>query len=842
MAIILKFMLKNIKEKKLRTFLVVFSIMASAALYFASSGISTSIKATYIDIVKQFAGSSDIIISANSKSPTPYVNLDKAEITRDKTDYIIGEIDASAVYKNSDKDVRVSLSGFDYSDMQTMGFVDLNQSEGVKPFSGNKIIVSKKTADKYGFTVGQKLPLMVGKNGDKQNFIIVGIANNKGLFSSDSDRAMTAVVPQVIAGNINGVNNQYSEIYVKVHNSNNIDTVINKLTTAYKHYSVTKIVDEKVIDQALGQITMVFRVMMIVVLMMSTFIIYTVFKVIVAERLPVIGTFRSIGATRMSTSLVLIGESIIYGIIGGVVGNFAGIGILKLLMAVLAAQASGGMSITASVNYTPKQLISAFVFAIIVSVLSSIIPIVKTSKLSVKDVVLNTVDTMEKEKLWVLILGIIFILSDFAMPIVTKNCALGKTPSLILLGICMILSVVGVVMVVPFMTEIFVTIFDKIYNVIFGNEGSLAAKNLRKNKSLINNIALLTIGISTLFMLNIISGSVGKAVVNAYNIFNHDLYISNNDGNSLDRQTINIVRNTAGVQEIQEGYEARNIEVSGSTDKISDIMFMDEYYIKNFWKIKLLQDEKSVFNAYKDGRTILMTTSNLKRFGKNVGDYITIKTNRGSKDYKIVGSYDSMMYNGNSVIIPNKYARGDFNLYQCSTLNIKTSKSPDSMAKLFAEKFKTRQIGVETIAKMEKQNEQQNNAMLSLIKAFPIIALIIGAFGVINNFFISFIERKRHLAVYASVGMNRHQTRKMLFIEALSIGLIGSIGGIVGGSLMIHVIPAMLDISNFPMDIYYSSSAFITSIILGVLITVISSIVPSLKSSKLNIIEAIKYE
>lgn len=143
---------------------------------------------------------------------------------------------------------------------------------------------------------------------------------------------------------------------------------------------------------------------------------------------------------------------------------------------------------------------------------------------------------------------------------------------------------------------------------------------------------------------------------------------------------------------------------------------------------------------------------------------------------------------------------------------------------------------------MEKQNEQQNNAMLSLIKAFPIIALIIGAFGVINNFFISFIERKRHLAVYASVGMNRHQTRKMLFIEALSIGLIGSIGGIVGGSLMIHVIPAMLDISNFPMEIYYSSGAFITSVILGVLITVISSIVPSLKSSKLNIIEAIKYE
>ena len=79
MGIILKFMLRNIKEKKLRTFLVVFSIMASTALFFASSGMSTSIKQTYVDIVRQFYGNSDIEINTNSKSPTPYLNMEKAD-------------------------------------------------------------------------------------------------------------------------------------------------------------------------------------------------------------------------------------------------------------------------------------------------------------------------------------------------------------------------------------------------------------------------------------------------------------------------------------------------------------------------------------------------------------------------------------------------------------------------------------------------------------------------------------------------------------------------------------------------------------------------------------------
>ena len=82
----------------------------------------------------------------------------------------------------------------------------------------------------------------------------------------------------------------------------------------------------------------------------------------------------------------------------------------------------------------------------------------------------------------------------------------------------------------------------------------------------------------------------------------------------------------------------------------------------------------------------------------------------------------------------------------------------------------------------------------------------------------------------------------MLFVESISIGLIGSLCGIVGGMLMIYIMPFMFELANFPMELEYTGGVFATSIILGILITVIAAIVPSLKSSKLNIIEAIKYE
>lgn len=842
MGIILKFMLRNIKEKKLRTFLVVFSIMASTALFFASSGMNTSIKQTYVDIVRQFYGNADIEINTNSKSPTPYLNMEKTDTVRSKTDYVTGELDANGVYTHGSKDRNIMLRGFNYDDIKFMDLFDFNNKGSVTPFSGNKIIISKKAADEYGLSVGDKIPVKVGKDAVKQNFSIVGIAEDKGMFAMESEQNMMAVIPMEQAENINNIKGEVSGIYIKASKADDIDEIVNELTPIYKNYTVAKVINEKAIDEELGSITTAFRLMLIVVLMMSAFIIYTVFKVIVAERLPVIGTFRSIGATKTSTSMVLVGESIIYGIIGGIIGDLAGIGILKVLMNLMATNMGGGVTVTASVNYTSGQLIGAFIFSIVISFLSAIMPIIKSSRLSVKDVVLNTIDNAEKEKSWKLVLGLVFVVCAFIIPKAVKSSSLNSSTGLMILVICMVLSVIGIVMIIPYVTELFAMVLSKLYNIIFGNEGSLAAKNLRKNKSLINNISLLAIGISTLFMINVVSASSGTVLAKAYDFFNYDVFVQNEDGNSLDRATIDSVKNTVGVSEVEESYSSRNIEVTQSKEAITAIYFMDTYEIDNFAKVKMLEDRNEVFKNYNDGRTIMLTKSNLKRYNKQIGDYITIKTTRGNRDYRIVGSFDTMMQDGNMALVPRRFAEGDFKLYQCSSLNIKTNKSADYVKSVLSKKFKTRQINIDTMANQEARNKKQNDQMLFLVKAFPVIALIIGAFGVINNFVISFIERKRSLAVYASVGMSRHQTRKMLFVESISIGLIGSLAGIAGGMLMIYIMPFMFDLANFPMELEYTGSVFATSIILGILITVIAAIVPSLKSSKLNIIEAIKYE
>lgn len=131
---------------------------------------------------------------------------------------------------------------------------------------------------------------------------------------------------------------------------------------------------------------------------------------------------------------------------------------------------------------------------------------------------------------------------------------------------------------------------------------------------------------------------------------------------------------------------------------------------------------------------------------------------------------------------------------------------------------------------------------MGMINAFAILAMLIGIIGVVNNLVISFIERQQSIAILRSIGMSKRQVLGMIFIEALGSGLIGAIGGIIGGILVMLNMDAVLSALNLPVKMEIIPQLFISYLVGGALITLIGSILPAKRSSKLQIIEAIKYE
>src|SRR5690625_5922497 len=58
----------------------------------------------------------------------------------------------------------------------------------------------------------------------------------------------------------------------------------------------------------------------VIIVMISAYVILSLSKVIIAERMPTVGTFRSLGATKGMINRLLSMEFLLYGIIGAVIG------------------------------------------------------------------------------------------------------------------------------------------------------------------------------------------------------------------------------------------------------------------------------------------------------------------------------------------------------------------------------------------------------------------------------------------------------------------------------------------------------------------------------------------
>ncbi len=157
-----------------------------------------------------------------------------------------------------------------------------------------------------------------------------------------------------------------------------------------------------------------------------------------------------------------------------------------------------------------------------------------------------------------------------------------------------------------------------------------------------------------------------------------------------------------------------------------------------------------------------------------------------------------------------------------------------------------------------------NTSLFSALKVernvmFIILSLIIivAAFNIISGLTILVKNKTREIAILKSIGVLNKSIKKIFFLVGILIGTIATFFGVFLGvifSLYIEniriFISRIFNITIFPEEIYFlskmPSEINISSIILisfcSIIITVIVSIFPAIKASKLNPVEGLKYE
>lgn len=117
------------------------------------------------------------------------------------------------------------------------------------------------------------------------------------------------------------------------------------------------------------------------------------------------------------------------------------------------------------------------------------------------------------------------------------------------------------------------------------------------------------------------------------------------------------------------------------------------------------------------------------------------------------------------------------------------------------------------------------------------VGLMVGGIGVMNIMLVSVTERTREIGVRKAIGAKRMNIILQFLTEAMSLSATGGIIGVLFGVLLGMLINKLL---SFPINIpvFWIVVGFIVSVSVGL----VSGVYPAIKASRLDPIEALRYE
>jgi lipoprotein-releasing system permease protein len=155
-----------------------------------------------------------------------------------------------------------------------------------------------------------------------------------------------------------------------------------------------------------------------------------------------------------------------------------------------------------------------------------------------------------------------------------------------------------------------------------------------------------------------------------------------------------------------------------------------------------------------------------------------------------------------------------------------------------------------------KDWQQMNRSLVSALKLekitmFIILLMIVlvGALNIISTLVMVVMEKTRDVAILRAMGATGKSIMSLFMFQGLIVGIIGTIAGLASGLGLCHIL-AKYKFIDLPSDIYYISTlpvkieaadvVFVT--LSAVLISFLATLYPSWHASRLNPVEALRYE
>ena len=404
-------------------------------------------------------------------------------------------------------------------------------------------------------------------------------------------------------------------------------------------------------------------------------------------------------------------------------------------------------------------------------------------------------------------------------------------------------------------------------------EVTLRFLKARKKDGFLNVISIfsfigISLGVAVLIIVMSVMNGFRSDLINKIVGFNPHITIQSYDDKGIDRGKL---------KNNQLSKISKNIAFSNSGEAIilnknsSKGILLRGYNSDDFSELQIIKNNKFKGNNQELSRNSISIGNELSfSLDIKIGDKITLMSPSGVET--IIGK----MPKQKTFIVNSVFNSGlaDFD-NNIALINL------DTLDEFFGYEIKDRNIEIYLINPKNIEDQKNlikdifdeefiytwadmNSSLFSALKVernvmFIILSLIIivAAFNIISGLTILVKNKTRDIAILKSIGVLNKSIVKIFFLIGVIIGTSATIFGIfLGVTFSIYIenfrqfLSSVFNISLFPEEIYFLSkmpseinltSIFIVSIC-SILITIIVSIFPAFKASKLDPIKSIKYE
>jgi len=575
----------------------------------------------------------------------------------------------------------------------------------------------------------------------------------------------------------------------------------------------------------------------VVALVVGAFLIYTTMTMAITQRRPVISILRAIGGRRTTIVRDMLAEAAILGVIGGAIGS--GIGILLGRIAIGRLPPVLTQGLEARVEYwLPTYAIpAALATTVLTSVVASAMAARQVYKVSPIEALAPVgVSAADRVPRWLRIATGVGAVGVFAVSILI---VLGRTGTIAIAAMSALFCAeiaLGFALAGPIVKATAATAR------VFGAVGALAAATIERSPRRVW-ATVMTVLIAVVTTV-VITGTNADMIRSARGIFasvaDVDVWVSADSPdryptNALPQDLSKRVDRVPGVADITEGAYAF-ADVGGTR------VMLDGFSPGTADALYRAVDERTR-NDVLAGRGVVLTRNLGKTLDVRVGDQLRLQTPHGPHQVTVLALVPYFSTVIGTIGMDLGQMRAWFDRPAATTLQIAAAPGVDPKRLL----QDVRRVvpapifvydGGTALAGLEAPLRQS----MFIANAVWIIVVLVATVALLNTLTLSVLERRREIGVLRAMGSSRRHTLQMVLAEAVGIGVVGGVLGLLFGladQWLYSLVSA--DIMNFDVDFRPSPMALVFTVG-AITISLLGSLPPARRAARQNIIEAISVE